>query len=200
MNYWLIAALVLSLVSPIFYTKSMLAGKAKPHRVTRLVIWLASVATLLGVLHSTNTAGMVFAAIFLARATYLLGMSVLYGVGGASRLDRSCLAIGALAVALYGLTGNGLMAVLLGICADVIGFVPTFVKTWHMPESEDPTFFAVEGTAALAGVFAVGQLRVDVILPVYIVLCNIVMLIFIHRKQLVRRAKRLSTSSTEIPF
>ena len=74
----------------------MLAGKSKPHRVTRLIVWLASLAGVLGVLHTTNLPGKIFAFIFLARATYLLVMSGIYGVGGVAKLDIYCLVIGLL--------------------------------------------------------------------------------------------------------
>lgn len=186
MNYWIVGTLVLSLVSPIFYTRSILAGKAKPHRVTRLIVWLAAIAGLLGVLGSTNVSGIIFAAIFLTRATYLLIMAGIFGVGGASRLDKYCLIIGLLALILFVVTGSGLLAISLGILADLIGYVPTFVKTWHKPESEDATFFIIEAIASLFAVIAIGQLRVDILFPVYFVLCSAVVVTLIYRKKIVK--------------
>ncbi len=118
MNYWIIGTLILSLLSPISYTKSMLAGKAKPHKVTRLIVWLASIAGILGVLHSSNVAGIIFAGIFFARASYLLVMSLIYGTGGASRLDKSCLVVGILALVAYVITGSGMLAISFGILSD----------------------------------------------------------------------------------
>lgn len=193
MDYLIIGVLLLSLISPIFYTKSMLAGKAKPHRVTRLIIWLAALAGLLGVLGSSNIAGIIFAGIFLARASYLLLMSLKYGVGGASKLDKSCLVIGIVALVAYITTGSGLLAIAFGILADLIGYIPTFVKTWHKPESEDPTFFAIEGLASLLAVFSIWELRVDILFPIYFVLCSVVVVALIYRKKLMRRLKALSS-------
>ena len=195
MNYWIVGTIVLSLISPISYTKSMLAGKAKPHRVTRLIIWLASIAGFLGVLHSTSLPGKIIAGIFLARATYLLSMSTKFGAGGFSRLDITCLCIGILALATYVVTKNGVYTIALGILADLVGFIPTFVKTYHYPESEDATFFAIEGVAALLGVFAVAELRADILFPVYIMLCNIVMLTLIYRKKLFWQSSLNSTET-----
>ncbi len=165
----------------------MLAGKAKPHRVTRLIIWLASIAGVLGILHSTNMPGKIFAFIFLARASYLLFMSVIYGVGGFAKLDLYCLGVGAVAVVSYALTRNGILAISLGIIADVIGYIPTFVKTYHHPGSEDPTFFAIEGLASLLGVFAIWQLRADILFPLYFTLCSVLMVTLIYRKKLFTR-------------
>lgn len=198
MNVWIIGTLILSLISPIFYTKSMLAHKAKPHRVTRLIVWLAAIAGLVGVLGSTNVAGIIFAAIFLARASYLLIMSFIYGVGGASRLDKTCLAIGVLALIVYVITGSGLLAISLGILADLIGYIPTFVKTWRKPQSEDPTFFVIEGIASLFGVIAIWELRADILFPVYFVACSGIVILLIYRKELMQRFKRLSSVS-DIP-
>jgi hypothetical protein len=186
MNIWIIGTLILSLASPIFYTRSMLAGKAKPHRVTRLIVWLAAVAGVLGI---------IFAGIFLARATYLLIMSLIYGVGGASRLDKWCFVIGILALVLYVVTGNGLLAISFGIIADLIAYIPTFVKTWKDPKSEDPTFFTIEAVASLFAVIAIWELRADILFPIYFVLCSLAVIFLIYRKQIVRRFKRASVTA-----
>ncbi len=184
MNFWIIGTLILSLISPISYTKSMLRLSAKPHRVTRLIVWLASLAGILGVLHSDNVAGQIFALIFLARATYLLGMSLKYGIGGTSKLDLYCLGLGILALVAYVVTKNGLLTIALGILADVVGYIPTFVKTYHEPKSEDPLFFAIEGVASLFGVFAIWEWSAAILFPIYFTLCSALVAFLIYRKKL----------------
>lgn len=187
MNYWIIGTLLLSLVSPISYTKSMLAGKSKPHRVTRLIVWLASVAGLLGVLHSSNLAGKIFALIFLTRATYLLIMALLYGVGGTTKLDRICLVLGIVAIMAYLITKNGLLTISLGVLADLIAYIPTFVKTYHKPKSEDPLFFSIEFVASLFGIFAIWQWKADILFPIWFAISCLVVLALIYRKELHRK-------------
>jgi len=198
MNYWILGTLILSLLSPISYTKSMLAGKAKPHKVTRLIVWLASIAGGLGVIHSSNTAGIIFAAIFFARASYLLVMSLIYGTGGASRLDKSCLLIGILALVAYVITGNGLLAISFGILSDLIGYIPTFAKTWHQPKSEDPLFFGIESLASLLAIFAIWELRVDILFPIYFFVCGTFVVFLIYRKQLAHKLK-VSSYPEDVP-
>jgi len=199
MNYWIIGTLILSLISPIFYTKSILAHKAKPHRVTRLIVWLASIAGVLAVIHSNNLAGKIFAGIFLARATYLLMLAAIRGVGGASKLDRVCLVIGMLALVVYAVTGSGLLAISFGVLSDFIGYIPTFIKTWHDPASESPTFFAIEGLASFLGVLAIWQLRVDIILPVYFVLCSAAVVVLIYRKRVGKLFKLRGATTLDSP-
>jgi hypothetical protein len=186
MGYLIIGTLILSLISPIFYTKSMLAGKAKPHKVTRFIVWLASIAGVLGVIHHSNLPGRIYAYIFLARATYLLIMSLKFGFGGFTKLDKYCLVLGVVAVISYVLTGNGLLSISLGILADVIGYIPTFIKVYLHPKSEDPTFFSIEAVAALFGIFAIWQLKPDILFPIYFTLCSAVVVGLIYRKKLLR--------------
>lgn len=177
----------------------MLSGKAKPHRVTRLIVWLAAIAGVLGIINSTNVSGIIFAGIFLTRASYLLVMSFIYGSGGASRLDRYCLAIGVLALVIYVMTGSGLFAISFGILADLIGYIPTFVKTWHKPKSEDPTFFIIEMIASLMAVVAISEIRVDILFPIYFVLCSAAVVVLIYRQQIIRQVRRLSTTAFDTP-
>jgi hypothetical protein len=184
MNYWIIGTIALSILSPISYTKSMLKGKVKPHRVTRLIVWLASVAGLLGVLNSSNSSGKIFALIFLIRATYLLIMAVLYGVGGLQKLDLYCLFFGVLALVAYYTTRSGLLTISLGIAADLIGYIPTFVKTYKKPESEDPLFFSIEGLASLFAIFAIWELVPDILFPIYFLLSSMTVVALVYRKRL----------------
>lgn len=170
----------------------MIKGASKPHRVTRVIVWLASIVGLISVLHSPNVAGIIFAAIFFARASYLFVMSLVYGVGGASRLDKICLIIGILALASYAITKNGLLAISLAIVSDLIGYVPTFVKTWHQPKSEDPLFFAIESLASLFAVVAIGEMRVDILLPTYFAICGAIVVGLIYRKRVTQNLKWLA--------
>jgi hypothetical protein len=199
MNYWILGTIILSILSPISYTRSMLAGNAKPHKVTRLIVWLASVAGLLGVLHSPNTSGIIFAGIFFTRASYLLVMSLIYGTGRASRLDKSCLVIGIGALVVYVATGSGLLAIMFGILADLIGYIPTFVKTWHRPRSEDPLFFGIESLASLLAIFAIGELRADILFPIYFFVCGAVVVLLIYRKQLAHRLRISGYPPSDVP-
>jgi hypothetical protein len=92
--------------------------------------------------------------------------------------------MGVVAVISYVLTGSGLLAVMLGVLADLIAFIPTFVKTWKKPESEDPNFFAIEVVASICAIIAIDELRVDTIFPIYFVLSGGFVLLLIYRKKL----------------
>lgn len=184
MNIWLLGNIIFSLISPISYSKSMMHHKAKPHRVTRLIVWFASIAGVLGVLHTANYAAFIFAFLFYLRASYILLMSLKYGTAGSTTLDKSCLTIGILALILYFITGNGLLTILLGISADLIGFIPTYVKTYNKPFSEDPVFFIIECVASLFGLIAIGSFQIGILFPFYMLICDLFVLALIYRQKL----------------
>ena len=108
-------------------------------------------------------------------------------MGGVSRLDQRCLVIGLIALLAYALTRNGLLAISFGILSDFIGYIPTFVKTWHKPDSEDPMYFIIESIASLLAVFAIWDLRLDIIFPIYFVGSSVGVVLFIYRKKLTQR-------------
>ena len=160
----------------------MLQGSTKPHRVTRLVVWVASLTGLIAVLNSSSSTGKLFAVIFFIRATYLLGMSLKYGVGGRSRRDILCLALSLIGIVLA-FASYGLIGVMFAVLADIIGYVPAYIKTYKDPSSEEPYFYILEALAATVALIGIGKFKVDVIMPVYFVVSNITMLGFIRRKK-----------------
>jgi len=86
-----------------------------------------------------------------------------------------------------------------GVLSDFIGYVPTFVKTWYEPSNESPTFFAIEGLASFLGVLAIWQLRVDLILPVYFVLCSAIVVALIYRKKMMTLFKLRGATTLDSP-
>ena len=111
-------------------------------------------------------------------------MAAIYGVGGLQKLDLYCLFFGVLALVAYYTTRSGLLTISLGIAADLIGYLPTFVKTYKKPESEDPLFFSIEGLASLFAIFAIWELAPDILFPIYFLLSSMTVVALIYRKRL----------------
>lgn len=113
-----------------------------------------------------------------------VGYVRIYGIGGRTRLNGICLGLGITGLLAYTVTGNGLLAVTFGILADVVGYIPTFVKTFKDPTSEDPVFFALEGAASFLAVLAVGSAEIGIVFPIYFVLSSTIVLVLIYRDRL----------------
>lgn len=144
----------LSLYGGASYVLSTLQGKTKPNRVTWL-LW-ATVPTIAFIAQLsegvkwqallTFVAGfnplMIFIASFVNRKAY-------WKISG---LDIACGIISALAVVLWALSGKGSVAIVLSIIADAVAGIPTLMKAYKFPETENYKVFmfgAINATITL---------------------------------------------------
>ncbi len=133
----LILAPALALAANVPYIIAMLRGRIRPNRATWLIYLIVGVCGC-----ASSYAAGVRDALGVA-LTYIIGpvvislLAVSRGEGGWSRLDRSCLGLAALSLALWALTGDPVLAVVLTSIADLCGSIPTVLKAWHDPKSED---------------------------------------------------------------
>jgi hypothetical protein len=132
-----IVVTVVALVGNVPYIVAMLRGRIRPNRST----WL--IYTVVGICGCASSFAAGAREALLVPLTYIIGPAVISllairrGVGGWSVLDRGCLALAALSIALWAITGDPVLAVLLTSIADIAGSTPTIVKSWRDPRSED---------------------------------------------------------------
>jgi hypothetical protein len=155
---FVLVAAAIQLAGSVPYIRATLAGRTQPNRVTwalwalaPLIIFAAQLGQDVGVV---------------ALMTLLVGVYPLVVVAASFRnpgaywaLTRGDLACGALSVvALVGwaVTRDGLVAIALGLIADLAAGLPTVVKAYRHPETEEPTVF---------GTTAVGQFITLLCLP-----------------------------------
>ena len=166
-----ITAGLVGLAACIPYIPSILRGETKPNRVSWFV-WMT-----LGLVTAVSYQGVG------ADSTMLL--SIWYGVGGWSRLDRLCLA-GVVVSAVVWVFSPGL-ALALAISVDFLGLVPTLHKSWVKPREENLAGWVVTTIAAVINLFAIDVNTVTfgiVAYPFYAALgCAAVMLILRFRQR-----------------
>ncbi len=132
-----IAAGILSVIAFIPYTYSIIKGETKPARATWF-IWTA-VTVILFLSYEGVGGG---TAIWLSLG-YIIGvgatalLSVKYGTGGWSMLDRASIIIASLAILGWWVTGSPLVALLMTMCADICGGIPTIEHSYHHPKEEN---------------------------------------------------------------
>lgn len=180
MNIWTGLFIFFSVLSPIPYIKSILSGLTKPHQTTRIIVWVASLASIIVSLNSDNFTAKIFGAVFFARASLLLALALKYGVGGKSRIGIVCLILGVtgLVVARF---YSGIIGIILVVISDLIGYLPAFVKTYYCPKTEEPKFYIFESLAAMCVMIGIGKIAITQILPAYFVFTSVVMLGLIYR-------------------
>jgi hypothetical protein len=187
----LIAASLFSLTGTTDYVLSILRGKTKPHRTTRLVLFIVAIVNLVGSLAAHAQGGILLLALFFFGRSLLLALlSIKHGVGGTSRLDIVCGVVALLGIVAWLATGDGVWALIFAILADAFAYVSAIIKTWKLPKSEAPLLYWMEGIAAILAIVHDGLL-LNTIFQLYIILSCITMLVCIYRPTFGR--ERIST-------
>ena len=173
--------IALALIAPVVYSVSMVRGVSKPARMTRFIVWLAAFISLISLWADGSTGAVWLAGIFAFRNFFLFLMSLKYGVGGTTTIDKWSLGLALIGLVGWQVVGDPLIALIFAIIADFIGFIPTFVKTYKEPGSEGPGFYYVETLAVTLNIVMIGAWTQDLLFPGYILLSNLIVLSLIFR-------------------
>jgi hypothetical protein len=181
-SLFLFFSVLLPLISPVVYSRAILRGKAKPHRTTRFVLLLNTSIATLSLLASHNHVAVWLALVSAIQALVIFSLSLRKGMGGWSMTDLVCLGIALLGIVLWQTTTNPMLALYASIASDLTGMVPAIIKTYHHPETEIWSFFALDSVAGLFNLLALSSYTLkDFSYPLYIVLINAFMVILIKR-------------------
>lgn len=161
---------VLSLLAFLPYIVMTARGRTRPNRAT-WIIWMV-----VGLMAGSSYWASGARETMWVPVSYIIGPSAVllfalkYGEGGWTKLDRACLAMALMSGVLWWLTGNPLVALCLNIFVDFLGAVPTAVKAWRKPESEDRTAWMFWFLGSVANMFAVTKWTFSIaVYPVYMV-------------------------------
>lgn len=147
----------IDLIGCAHYAFVTLKGETKPNRVTWLlwttisfIAFAAEVQQGVGFVSLlTFAAGfgpaMVLVASFVNRKSYWR----------ASKLDWVCGGLSALAIILWIITRTGDIAIIFAITADFLASVPTIIKAYRFPETENPVTY---GLAVIASIITIGTI------------------------------------------
>ncbi len=190
---------LIMLFSFVPYARDILKDKVKPSRSARLMMVLLIFVSLfqqksLGsgwLLAMTVGDGI--------GAVGILLLALKKGVGGLSKIDIACYLLLGMDIALWLTTGNALLAIHLGIIADLVAMTPVFFKTWQQPWTETPLFFILGIVAPLISILGVGRYSYAIILfPAYIAAVNIFETgLILYRQRLVDRPQDCTVQTSQ---
>lgn len=136
---FIILAVIIGTYGSISYSIDTIKGKVKPNRVTwflwalaPLIAFAAEIKQGVG-LHSLMTFAVGFGPLMILLASFLNKKAY----WKLSKLDYICGGFSILALVLWSVTKNGNIAIMFAILADGIAAVPTLVKAWKAPETEN---------------------------------------------------------------
>lgn len=178
-------AVIFAGVSHILYIASILKKETRPSRVTWF-IW----AILGGIIaFSYRSSGATTTLLVpLGEAlwyTIIALLSIKYGVGGWTKIDKIALAGAGLSGFVWYITGSAVIALLAGIGVDMMAAIPTIYKSYKDPYSEDKKAWVFTSAGSLLNMFAINQISLPIIAyPLYMFVANTLITCLLFRKNI----------------
>ncbi len=164
-----IIAGILAISGYIPYVISILKGKTRPDRATWFIWSIVG-----GLLAFSYLATGDPKAIWLPLG-YFFGpfitfiLSIFYGYSKWSRLDTICVAVTFFSVIPWILSKNAELTLIINVILDATGAIPTLVKTYREPDTEDLTAWIIFAIANTLQLFAITEWNnISVSYPVYL--------------------------------
>ncbi len=168
-----ITALIVNFAGYIPYIRDIFRNKVKPHPVT-WGVWtiLTTIAAFNQVLNGGGYSSLFFISTALL-VGFVFALSLRYGMGGASKIDRICLFLAILLLVYWLTVQETRISTLLVVIIDGIAAIPTILKTYQHPETESYNQWSLAGIAGFLTILSVPRLDwVLVIYPMYVLIVN----------------------------
>ncbi|OGB65628.1 hypothetical protein A2296_02615 [candidate division CPR3 bacterium RIFOXYB2_FULL_35_8] len=176
-NLFIVISSILALISPLVYAYSILKGKSKPHRTTRLVLLIITSLTTISLFFQGNRVAIYLAGISTLQSIIIFGLSINYGMVGYSKSDIICFIIALTGIVLWQITKNPVIALYFAIFADFIGMIPAMIKTYRFPKTEIYLFYLLDVFASFFSLLAITNRTFEEFsYPIYIMIINLVMI------------------------
>jgi hypothetical protein len=192
LEYFIFLAAFASLLAALAYIHSMFKSATNPNRVTWLM-W--SIAPLIAAAAAiSNGVGWAVLPVFMAGFSPLLIFTASFFAKKAywklSKIEYLCGALSASALALWYITDDPNIAIVLAIVSDGFAAIPTLRKAWNHPETESAWPFIV-GVFSPAASFAAAVTWTfsELAFPIYLIVINILLVSSVYNKRLEHKNK-----------
>lgn len=155
---------VLALIQIIPYVISIFRGNTKPQRATFAIWSVVNIVTATSYIAAGATTTKWMSIVFVFTAILIFLLSFKYGMGGYGALDISCMAIAGLAIALWVVTDNPVVALYANLAALSLGYIPTLKKVYRLPRTENMLAWLLTGAASILNVMALTSLAPEIAL------------------------------------
>lgn len=190
---FLVFAIIIRLLSGLDYLLATLKGQALPNPVTWLFWGLAPLVAFLAQIEKTIEPSAWVTLALSAGPLLIFVVSLTKGhhwrVGV---FDILCGASAAIGIVLWQITSDPIMAIVFGILADILGGIPTIVKSYRAPSSEKATPYLLSVFSMVLTLATMQSWRfVDYAFPIYILLINVLLFTLISSRIGERKSKIL---------
>lgn len=189
MQYVVFVGAVVMLVGVLSYTRETLQGRTKPNRVTWL-LW--SIAPLIGTAaaFSDGVRLATFPVFITGVAPLIVFLASFINKNAYWKLEKSdywCGGVSLLALILWQVTDNPIIAISFAIVSDALAALPTLIKSWRFPETESGEAYttAVFGNATSFFALKTGSFS-EWAFPAYLVIINILLVLAVYRRKFIQ--------------
>jgi hypothetical protein len=188
-QYIVLLGASLNVAGILFYLKETVRGKTKPNRVS-WALWSVAplIATAAGLSAGIRLAVIpVFISGFVPLMVFIASFANKKSYWKLSSFDYLCGACSVLALILWAITKEPLVAIVFAILSDGFAAIPTIIKSWTHPETESASAYATGLISACSTFFALKTFSAaEISFPIYLVVVNSILTIVIfwsrHRK------------------
>mgnify|MGYP000966788546 CR=1 FL=1 len=187
MKYIVFAGAVINIFFTFSYIKEVAKGSVKPNRITWLMWSVAPfIATAAAI---TNGVGLSVFPVFMSGFTPLLVFIVSFFNKNSylklERLDYCCGIVSFLALVVWQITKSPDYAIIFAIISDGLAAIPTVLKAWRYPHTENVIAFWGGLFLAMTSFFAITTWNFSSLaFPIYLVVLNTIIIFAIKRNNI----------------
>jgi len=186
-KYLVIVGAIVQLYGVFFYIKETLRGNTKPNKVTWLMWSIAPlIATAAGMADGVSWAVLpVFMSGFGPLLVFIASFVNPNAYWKLERFDYICGLFSALALILWAITKEPVVAIVFAIASDAAAAVPTLIKCWKYPETETASAYTTGLFNSLTSFAAIKMWGFsEFAFPVYLVVMNSMLFSSVYRKKI----------------
>jgi hypothetical protein len=141
--------------------------------MTRFLIFLLSLLFVGTLIAQHDRNGIYIAVAQLLGSIVILLLSLKKGMGGWETTDKIVLAMTLFSLLIWKTTNNPLLGLIMSMVTDFIGVIPTFIKTWKWPETEEWKFYMSDVVSSTFSLLSIAHYTLATTsFPAYILFIN----------------------------
>jgi hypothetical protein len=182
-----VLAIVVGFIGYVPYFRAIFNGKTKPHAFSWLVWGILTAIAFVAQVVGKGGAGAWATGFTVVVCFSIFGLSLVKGKKDFPLVDWLCLAGCGVALLLWVITKDPLLAIILITIIDMLAFIPTFRKSFSKPHTETAFTYIMSGLKFLVSLFAIQHISgVTVLYPASLVVTNLgfVVMLSYRRKSL----------------
>lgn len=185
-----IVAGILSLVGYIPYVYAILKGETKPNKATWIIWTIVGGLLAFSYLAEQGLSSSWLPLGYFVGPLIVAVLSFWYGYSQWTRVDVICIAAAGISIIPWILSDNASLTLLINVFIDSVGAIPTLIKTYHEPETEDFNAWLIFFIANTIQLFAITTMNLAVIYPIYLFLLAGSLVLFILKGKFKKNAKK----------